>query len=367
MPIDIKSLDCFSIGEDPKSVGTRWKQWIGSFEIYLEAIGKVDKKQQKALLLHTAGKEVQELYKTLNLTNGSLEDTIEGLTNYFAPQVNKYFERHQFVLASQESGEKIDTFVTRLKKLAATCEFVDIEESLIERIIEGSNSQELQKQLLQVKKLTLQKVLEIARALEMVNYQSNVSSSSNEDSVHKTTEVEEFAFHINSVNKDAQERLMAQIEINGKLTPMQIDTAADVTIISERVAQTIPNLVLRPSDKVLKSYNGTNIEVVGSSQVKVQYNNQEIGKLPLTVVKGKGQTLLVLDWLRCIKLDWPSILRVTGTKQEPTEEISITNLLSDYKEVFEDRVGTVKNAQAVLVLKKNATPRFFAQDQFHMH
>ncbi|XP_066941036.1 uncharacterized protein [Macrobrachium rosenbergii] len=112
MPIDIKSLDCFSIGEDPKSVGTRWKQWIGSFEINLEALGKVDKKQQKALLLHTAGKEVQEVFKTLNLTN--------------------------------------------------------------ERVIEGSISQELQKQLLQVKKLTLQKVLEIARALEMVNYQSKV-------------------------------------------------------------------------------------------------------------------------------------------------------------------------------------------------
>ncbi|XP_064109685.1 uncharacterized protein K02A2.6-like [Macrobrachium nipponense] len=175
-----------------------------------------------------------------------------------------------------------------------------------------------------------------------------------------TTEVEQLAFHINSVKKDAQEHLMAQIEINGKLTPMQIDTAADVTIISERVAQTIPNLVIRPSDKVLKSYNGTNIEVVGSSQVKVQYKDQEIGKLPLTIVKGQGQTLLGLDWLRCIKIDWPSILRVTGTKQEPAEEISLTNLLSDYKEVFEDRVGTVKNAQAVLVLKENATPRFSA-------
>ncbi|XP_064088507.1 uncharacterized protein K02A2.6-like [Macrobrachium nipponense] len=210
MPIDVQRLDSFSIGDDPKSVGTRWKKWIGSFQIYLEALGKINEKQQKALLLHTAGLEVQEVFNTLNLTGDSLQDAIEGLTNYFAPLANKYFERYQFIEASQES--------------------------------------------------------------------------------------------------DAQERLMAQIEINGKLTPMQIDTAADVTIISERVAQTIPNLVIRPSDKVLKSYNGTNIKVVGSSQVKVQYKDQEI----------------------------------------------------DYKEVFEDRVGTVKNAQAVLVLKENATPRFSA-------
>lgn len=71
---------------------------------------------------------------------------------------------------------------------------------------------------------------------------------------------------------------------------------------------------------MLKNYNGIN-RSVGSSQVKVQYNDQEKGKVSLTVVKGKGQTLLVLEWLRCIKLDRPSILRVTGTKQEPTEEI----------------------------------------------
>ncbi|XP_064122421.1 uncharacterized protein LOC135226637 [Macrobrachium nipponense] len=235
MPIDVQRLDSFSIGDDPKSVGD------------------------------------------------SLQDAIEGLTNYFAPQANKYFERYQFIEASQVSGETIDSFVTKFKKLASTCEFGDLEDRLIEQIIVRSNSQELRKKLLQEKKLNLQKVLEIARAIETANYQSNVIV-------------------------DAQERLMAQIEINGKLTPMQIDTAADVTIISERVAQTIPNLVIRPSDKVLKSYTGTNIEVVGSSQVKVQYKDQEI----------------------------------------------------DYKEVFEDRVGTVKNAQAVLVLKENATPRFSA-------
>ncbi|XP_064122694.1 uncharacterized protein LOC135226943 [Macrobrachium nipponense] len=132
---------------------------------------------------------------------------------------------------------------------------------------------------------------------------SNDCSSSNEESVHKTTEVEQFAFHINSVNKDAQERLMAQIEINGKLTPMQIDTAADVTIISERVAQTIPNLVIRPSGKVLKSYTGTNIKLWKTeirrlesegSWEKVDYSDWSTPLVP--IVKDNGQVRLCGDY-----------------------------------------------------------------------
>ncbi|XP_064109047.1 uncharacterized protein K02A2.6-like [Macrobrachium nipponense] len=411
MPIDVQRLDSFSIGDDPKSVGTRWKKWIGSFQIYLEALGKINEKQQKALLLHTAGLEVQEVFNTLNLTGDSLQDAIEGLTNYFAPQANKYFERYQFIEASQESGKTHNNSSSQVNHVAYKSCYQHAKKGQtngtskpspgISKYNKGKPNAYSQKSQSHIgtqkpqKKscfrcgkqdhysndwdkcpasgqtcnncrkrghLTSQCKFAKQKTTKQINrtVDSNDGFSSNEESVHKTTEVEQFAFHINSVNKDAQERLMAQIEINGKLTPMQIDTAADVTIISERIAQTVPNLVIRPSDKVLKIYNGTNIEVVGSSQVKVQYKDQEIGKLPLTIVKGQGQTLLGLDWLRCIKLDWPSVLRVTDTKQEPAEEISLTNLLSDYKEVFEDRVGTVKNAQAVLVLKENATPRFSA-------
>lgn len=94
MTIDLKGLESFSINEDPKSVACRWKKWVNSFRVYLEALGKINEKQQKALLLHTAGIEVQEIYQTLNLTTDSLQETIEALTKYFAPAVNKYFERH---------------------------------------------------------------------------------------------------------------------------------------------------------------------------------------------------------------------------------------------------------------------------------
>ncbi|XP_064091617.1 uncharacterized protein LOC135205183 [Macrobrachium nipponense] len=336
MPIDVQKLDSFSIGDDPKSVGTRWKKWIGSFQIYLEALGKINEKQQKALFLHTAGLEVQEVFNTLNLTGDSLQDAIEGLTNYFAPQANKYFERYQFIEASQESGETIDSFVTKLKKLASTCEFGDLEDRLIEQIIVRSNSQELRKKLLQEKKLNLQKVLEIARAIETANYQSSVivgKTHNNSSQVNhvaykrsyqhaKTGQTNETSkpspgiFKYNKVKPNAYSQ-KSQGHI-GTQKPQKKscfrcgkqDHYSNDWDKCPASGQTCNNCRKRGhlTNKVLKSYNGTNIEVVGSSQVKVQYKDQEI----------------------------------------------------DYKEVFEDRVGTVKNAQAVLVLKENATPRFSA-------
>ena len=62
----------------------------------------------------------------------------------------------------------------RLKKLAATCEFTDIDDVIIDQIIEKTNSHELRKKLLQERGLTLDRVQGIARALEAANLQSNV-------------------------------------------------------------------------------------------------------------------------------------------------------------------------------------------------
>ena len=78
------------------------------------------------------------------------------------------------VKSSQEQHETIDVFVMRLKKLAATCEFTDIDDVIIDQVIEKTNSHELRKKLLQERGLTLDRVQGIARALEVANLQSNV-------------------------------------------------------------------------------------------------------------------------------------------------------------------------------------------------
>ena len=57
---------------------------------------------------------------------------MEKLDNYFTPKKNVTYEIFRFRKAVQQSGETVDQFATRLRKLASTCEFTDLEEKKVE-------------------------------------------------------------------------------------------------------------------------------------------------------------------------------------------------------------------------------------------
>ena len=385
MVLDLAAPKEFEISSDPSTVPQRWKKWVISFQFYLTATGVTEEEQKRALLLHVAGTEVQEVFSILSAADSTCVAALNSLNAYFAPKANIRYERYLFRQSSQEQHETIDVFVMRLKKLAATCEFTDIDDVIIDQIIEKTNSHELQKKLLQERGLTLDRdkcpatgkecnncgysghfasVCRKQKGSKKVNLatgsgvgQSHVSDSSVSkgvnpqiQSVHEETD---FAFQINSVNINGKGRVMVEILINKRPITMQVDTAADVTVMSESVANTIPKLTVGKSGTVIKDYNNADIRVIGAANVDIQYGSQKVSGLPL-IVKGNGQALLGLDWLKCIKLDWHNILTVT----KPDSTISDDDVLIQFKEVFEDKVGTVKNVKASLVLKPDAVPKF---------
>ena len=105
--------------------------------------------------------------------------------------------------------------------------------------------------------------------------QSHVSDSSVSkgvnpqiQSVHEETD---FAFQMNSVNINGKGRVMVEISINKRPITMQIDTAADVTVMSESVANTIPKLTVGKSGTVIKDYNNADIKVIDAANVDIQY------------------------------------------------------------------------------------------------
>ena len=64
--IEIQGISPFECGKGNSSaLAPRWKKWLQSFQYFLVAKGVVNDAQKKALLLHAAGIEVQELYETL--------------------------------------------------------------------------------------------------------------------------------------------------------------------------------------------------------------------------------------------------------------------------------------------------------------
>ena len=123
------------------------------------------------------------------------------------------------------------------------------------------------------------------------------------------------------------------IIINYKLTTMEIDTGASLTLVSECTLHDLwPDTCVTPSKVKLHSYSGETIPVLGNVDVLVKYGHQS-ASLPLLVVKGAGSSLLSRNWLGVIKLDWHEIFWL--------QNASLAELLDKHKAEFEPDLGKV--------------------------
>jgi len=115
----------FSVHEDNASGGPR-------FEMYLAAHDVKDTTSKRALLLYSAGEEVRDIFETFT-DQGEEKDYAKAFTalnGYFQPKVNKTYEIYMFRNATQNSGEALDSYCTRLRRLAKTCEFDHADEEI---------------------------------------------------------------------------------------------------------------------------------------------------------------------------------------------------------------------------------------------
>ena len=129
--LDLSPLVPFDPISEPSSLSQRWKSWKRCFEIYLAAMNITDGKQQKTVLLYQAGQATQEIFDTLPDTGEDYATAMAKLDGYFTPKKNVDFEVFQFRKTMQHSGETTDQFATRLRKLASTCEFANVQRSEI--------------------------------------------------------------------------------------------------------------------------------------------------------------------------------------------------------------------------------------------
>ena len=78
--LDIGGVRPFDVNSDLSSVATEWKRWLLSFQLYADGKGLIivpdkddNKVQRRALLLHCAGPDVQDIFDVLADT-GSVKD-----------------------------------------------------------------------------------------------------------------------------------------------------------------------------------------------------------------------------------------------------------------------------------------------------
>ena len=82
------------------------------------------------------------------------------------------YERLVFNQRNQKEGERIDNYVSELKRLSLTCDFGDLRDSLLrDRIVGGLLSDELRGELLKKPDLTLLKAHDYGRSFEAAELQ----------------------------------------------------------------------------------------------------------------------------------------------------------------------------------------------------
>ena len=147
--------------------------------------------------------------------------------------------------------------------------------------------------------------------------------------------------------------LIITLCVNKVDLPMELDTGASVSIISESTYFSFfRSTPLQPSEATLKSYTGESITVCGQIEVFVEYADQT-ATLPLVVVQGNGATLLGRNWLEEICLDWNAIHSLQLTRS------SLESVLAKYQRLFDADLGTFNGPPIQLWVDKDATPRFF--------
>ncbi|KAL4719941.1 hypothetical protein ACJJTC_019252 [Scirpophaga incertulas] len=165
-----------------------YKKWLQLFQLYLRASGGInqDEETQIAVLLHCMGEQCVEIYNTFNFNDEEekkFDSVIDQFNKYFIPIQNECFNSHIFFSRNQLDGEKIDSYVTELKKLASDCNFGELKNRLIrDRIVAGIIDSRLRDRLLRETDLTMEKCIMICKSAEIISEQTQRFQTS--ESVH---------------------------------------------------------------------------------------------------------------------------------------------------------------------------------------
>ena len=162
-----------------------WDSYLARFDCFLEAndFAEITDNRKRALFLNFCGPEIFETAKALlapiAIQSAKWDELQSKLQNHYAPKPSRIARRHAFHHRNQAEGESINQYVAALRKAALYCEFGDLEDALLDRVVCGVRDIKLQRRLLAKTNLTLQMALDEAQAAEMSNQSTAEIQKSN--------------------------------------------------------------------------------------------------------------------------------------------------------------------------------------------
>ena len=157
------------------NLSSNWEFFCQQWKDYEVATGlnNRDERIRLATFRSIMGRECLQILQNLSLTGEvTLKATEDALEAYFIPKKNIVYERYEFNTCNQQGEESIDSYVSRLRKLASTCKFGALTDELIrDRLILGLSNRSTQLRLLKEHELTLDKAIDVCRASEAAERQ----------------------------------------------------------------------------------------------------------------------------------------------------------------------------------------------------
>lgn len=101
-------------------------------------------------------------------TKNKLDDVLAKFTAHCSPKKNETYERYVFRSRVQQQQETFDNFLTDLRLKAKTCNFDQLNESMIrDQIVFGISDAKVRQRLLRETELTLQEAIKICQASKL--------------------------------------------------------------------------------------------------------------------------------------------------------------------------------------------------------
>ncbi|XP_054267253.1 uncharacterized protein LOC128989388 [Macrosteles quadrilineatus] len=165
-----------------------WGPWLKKFNRYRNAtnLDQIDGEKQVNFLIISMGDNAENVLIAAGVTEEdekTYDKVVEKLNKYFTPRVNLTYERAKFNQRVQKQNEPISDFITDVHKLASSCDYKDMKDSLIrDKLIVGITDSKLSKELQLMADLTLHETINRLKQSEIIkNQQITVNRSREQD------------------------------------------------------------------------------------------------------------------------------------------------------------------------------------------
>ncbi len=188
----------------------------------------------------------------------------------------------------------------------------------------------------------------------------HASSSSGSDTKVNQLEPYEIAPLYAVEDRDPKDKIMVRLQVDGKPALFEADSGSRYAVMSKaRLNQLGLTRELQPCYILLQSYSKALINVIGCIYVDVVYKGKLFKELRLCIVEQDYDTVFGREWWYIlnftINFDAP-INQVTNVNFDLRS--ALTNLAVDFKDIFSECIGTLKNMMFNVTLKDDAKPVF---------